>query len=98
MGLRRNASIWQDVAVCTIVQPQVAARLIVVIRYAYAARRKHHATGSLEHYISGTFNIELENLRNSVLTMGGEVESMVMLKAVKHNHAAGKSGVERLKN
>ena len=35
-----------------------------------------------------TFNIELENLRNSVLTMGGEVEQQLLdtLKALKLNH------------
>ena len=45
---------------------------------------------ALNTHISGTFNIELENLRNSVLTMGGEVEQQLVytLKAVKHNHAA----------
>lgn len=45
---------------------------------------------ALNTHISGTFNIELENLRNSVLTMGGEVEQQLTdtLKAVKHNHAA----------
>ncbi|WP_334019217.1 phosphate signaling complex protein PhoU [Alteromonas sp. S015] len=45
---------------------------------------------ALNTHISGTFNIELENLRNSVLTMGGEVEKQLVdtLKAVKHNHAA----------
>lgn len=39
-------------------------------------------------HISGTFNIELENLRNSVLTMGGEVEQQLLntLKAIKLNH------------
>ena len=44
---------------------------------------------ALNTHISGTFNIELENLRNSVLTMGGEVEQQLVdtLKAVKHNHA-----------
>ena len=46
--------------------------------------------GALNTHISGTFNIELENLRNSVLTMGGEVEQQLVntLKAVKHNHAS----------
>ena len=45
---------------------------------------------ALNTHISGTFNIELENLRNSVLTMGGEVEQQLTdtLNAVKHNHAA----------
>ena len=45
---------------------------------------------ALNTHISGTFNIELENLRNSVLTMGGEVEQQLVntLKAVKHNHAS----------
>ena len=44
---------------------------------------------ALNTHISGTFNIELENLRNSVLTMGGEVEQQLVdtLKAVKPNHA-----------
>ncbi|GEA12272.1 phosphate signaling complex protein PhoU [Alteromonas sp. KUL49] len=44
---------------------------------------------ALNNHISGTFNIELENLRNSVLTMGGEVEQQLVntLKAVKLNHA-----------
>ena len=32
---------------------------------------------ALNTHISGTFNIELENLRNSVLTMGGEVEQQL---------------------
>ena len=45
---------------------------------------------ALNTHISGTFNIELENLRNSVLTMGGEVEQQLVntLKAVEHNHAS----------
>lgn len=40
-------------------------------------------------HISGKFNVELENLRNSVLTMGGEVEQQLIdtLKAVKTNNA-----------
>lgn len=40
-------------------------------------------------HISGKFNTELENLRNSVLTMGGEVEQQLIdtLKAIKLNHA-----------
>jgi len=44
---------------------------------------------SLNTHISGKFNIELENLRNSVLTMGGEVEQQLhdTLKAIKFNHA-----------
>ena len=44
---------------------------------------------ALNTHISGTFNIELENLRNSVLTMGGEVEQQLVdtLKAIKLNHA-----------
>ncbi len=44
---------------------------------------------ALNTHISGKFNIELENLRNSVLTMGGEVEQQLMdtLKAIKHNNA-----------
>lgn len=44
---------------------------------------------ALNNHISGTFNIELENLRNSVLTMGGEVEQQLIdtLNAVKLNHA-----------
>lgn len=44
---------------------------------------------ALNTHISGTFNIELENLRNSVLTMGGEVEQQLVdtLKAIKYNHA-----------
>ncbi|MDO6565579.1 phosphate signaling complex protein PhoU [Alteromonas sp. 1_MG-2023] len=43
---------------------------------------------ALNTHISGTFNIELENLRNSVLTMGGEVEQQLLdtLKALKLNH------------
>lgn len=45
---------------------------------------------ALNTHISDTFNIELENLRNSVLTMGGEVEQQLVdtLKAIKLNHAA----------
>jgi phosphate transport system protein len=44
---------------------------------------------ALNTHISDTFNIELENLRNSVLTMGGEVEKQLIdtLKAIKLNHA-----------
>lgn len=40
-------------------------------------------------HISNKFNTELENLRNSVLTMGGEVEQQLVdtLKAIKLNHA-----------
>ena len=43
---------------------------------------------ALNTHISGIFNIELENLRNSVLTMGGEVEQQLVdtLKAIKLNH------------
>lgn len=43
---------------------------------------------SLNTHISGKFNIELENLRNSVLTMGGEVEEQLLntLKAIKNNN------------
>ena len=43
----------------------------------------------LNTHISGKFNIELENLRNSVLTMGGEVEQQMVdtLKAIKDNNA-----------
>ncbi|AXR05522.1 phosphate signaling complex protein PhoU [Salinimonas sediminis] len=39
-------------------------------------------------HISGRFNTELENLRNSVLTMGGEVEQQLVdtLKAIQLNH------------
>ena len=45
---------------------------------------------ALNTHISGTFNIELENLRTSVLTMGGEVEQQLVdtLKAIKLNHAS----------
>ncbi|NDW21719.1 phosphate signaling complex protein PhoU [Alteromonas hispanica] len=45
---------------------------------------------ALNTHISATFNVELENLRNSVLTMGGEVEQQMVdtLYAIKHNHAA----------
>ena len=43
----------------------------------------------LNNHISGKFNIELENLRNSVLTMGGEVEQQMIdtLRAIKENNA-----------
>jgi len=43
----------------------------------------------LNTHISGKFNIELENLRNSVLTMGGEVEQQMVdtLRAIKENNA-----------
>lgn len=43
----------------------------------------------LNNHISGKFNIELENLRNSVLTMGGEVEQQMVdtLRAIKENNA-----------
>ena len=45
---------------------------------------------ALNTHISGKFNIELENLRNSVLTMGGEVEQQLVntLKAIKFNHGS----------
>ncbi|MEQ3639517.1 MAG: phosphate signaling complex protein PhoU [Alteromonas sp.] len=45
---------------------------------------------ALNTHISGTFNVELENLRNSVLTMGGEIEQQMVdtLYAIEHNHAA----------
>lgn len=44
---------------------------------------------ALNTHISGKFNNELENLRNSVLTMGGEVELQLVetLKAIRLNHA-----------
>ncbi|QJR80207.1 phosphate signaling complex protein PhoU [Alteromonas pelagimontana] len=44
---------------------------------------------ALNTHISGNFNIELENLRNSVLTMGGEVEQQLIdtLSAIKTNNA-----------
>lgn len=44
---------------------------------------------AINTHISGKFNIELENLRNSVLTMGGEVEQQLVntLKAIKQNNA-----------
>lgn len=40
-------------------------------------------------HISGKFNTELEDLRNSVLTMGGEVEQQLIdtLKAIRLNHS-----------
>jgi len=40
-------------------------------------------------HISAKFNTELENLRNSVLTMGGEVEKQMVdtLQAIRLNHA-----------
>jgi phosphate transport system protein len=40
-------------------------------------------------HISGRFNTELENLRNSVMTMGGEVEKQMIdtLQAIRLNHA-----------
>jgi phosphate transport system protein len=43
----------------------------------------------LNTHISGKFNLELENLRNSVLTMGGEVEQQMIdtLRAIKENNA-----------
>lgn len=43
----------------------------------------------LNTHISGKFNTELENLRNSVLTMGGEVEQQMIdtLRAIKENNA-----------
>ena len=42
---------------------------------------------SFNTHISGKFNTELENLRNSVLTMGGEVEQQLIdtIKAVRFN-------------
>ena len=33
---------------------------------------------ALNTHISDRFNLELENLRNSVLTMGGEVEQQLI--------------------
>ena len=44
---------------------------------------------ALNTHISGKFNIELENLRNSVLTMGGEVELQLIdtRKASQQNNA-----------
>ncbi|RDV28150.1 phosphate transport system regulatory protein PhoU [Alteromonas aestuariivivens] len=44
---------------------------------------------ALNTHISGKFNTELENLRNSVLTMGGEVEQQLIdtLKAIRTNNA-----------
>ncbi len=44
---------------------------------------------AINTHISGKFNMELENLRNSVLTMGGEVEQQLIdtLKAIKQNNA-----------
>lgn len=41
-------------------------------------------------HISGRFNIELENLRNSLLTMAGAVEQQLIdaLKALEQNHSA----------
>ncbi|OFC69231.1 phosphate signaling complex protein PhoU [Alteromonas confluentis] len=44
---------------------------------------------ALNTHISGKFNTELENLRNSVLTMGGEVELQLVdtLKAIQQNNA-----------
>ena len=44
---------------------------------------------ALNTHISGKFNIELENLRNSVLTMGGEVELQLIdtLRAIQQNNA-----------
>lgn len=43
----------------------------------------------LNTHISGKFNTELENLRNSVLTMGGEVEQQMVdtLRAIRENNA-----------
>ncbi|MBO1254255.1 phosphate signaling complex protein PhoU [Alteromonas sp. 5E99-2] len=40
-------------------------------------------------HISAKFNIELENLRHSVMTMGGELEKQMVdtLYAIRHNHA-----------
>ncbi|QPG05109.1 phosphate signaling complex protein PhoU [Salinimonas marina] len=42
---------------------------------------------SFNTHISGKFNTELENLRNSVLTMGGEVEQQLVntIRAVRFN-------------
>ncbi|NVK57714.1 MAG: phosphate signaling complex protein PhoU [Alteromonadaceae bacterium] len=42
----------------------------------------------LNTHISGRFNIELENLRNSVMAMGGEVEQQLVdtLKAISTNN------------
>ena len=44
---------------------------------------------SFNTHISGRFNTELENLRNSVMTMGGEVEKQMIdtLQAIRLNHA-----------
>ncbi|MEW9799072.1 phosphate signaling complex protein PhoU [Alteromonas sp. CYL-A6] len=43
---------------------------------------------AINTHISGNFNTELENLRNSVLTMGGEVEQQLhdTLRAIKENN------------
>ncbi|MFC3092904.1 phosphate signaling complex protein PhoU [Alteromonas sediminis] len=43
---------------------------------------------SFNTHISAKFNTELENLRNSVLTMGGEVEKQMVdtLQAIRLNH------------
>ena len=43
---------------------------------------------ALNTHISGRFNIELENLRNSVMAMGGEVEQQLAdtLKAIATNN------------
>lgn len=43
---------------------------------------------ALNTHISGKFNTELENLRNSVLTMGGEVEQQLIdtLEAIQDNN------------
>ena len=43
---------------------------------------------ALNTHISGRFNIELENLRNSVMAMGGEVEQQLAdtLKAIANNN------------
>lgn len=43
---------------------------------------------ALNTHISANFNAELENLRNSVLTMGGEVEKQLTdtLKAIRQNN------------
>lgn len=45
---------------------------------------------ALNTHISGRFNIELENLRNSVMTMGGEVEQQMAstLKAIRTKNPA----------
>ncbi|MFT6806550.1 MAG: phosphate transport system protein, partial [Glaciecola sp.] len=44
----------------------------------------------LNTHISGKFNQELENLTNSVLTMGGEVEQQLIntITAIRENNAS----------